>query len=174
MGDYAAGGSQRWLQIAVEQHPDVLLRAWRDPLELGSCDTIEWRSPLRSDRFTEDRDGEALCKLGVDKRPVSALNEFWPARGVVWDAVGTVSNGEPIFVEAKAHIAEAASPATQASPESPKLITKSLEEARKYYAPEARLTAREKRLVVATITDESLCVDTAPLPAPGPLSVTRS
>ena len=55
----------------------------------------------------------------------------------VWDALGVTSSGQPIFVEAKAHIAEAASPGSQASPESLKLIKTSLEEARKFYAPKA-------------------------------------
>jgi hypothetical protein len=134
--DFAAQGSQRWLQIAVEKHPDVLLDALRWPLGMTDGDTIEWRSPLRATSFKEYRDGEALrlvCREPL-KRP---LKEFWPARGPVWDAIGIASNMQPIFVEAKAHIAEMASPGTKASPASLELIKKSLQEARRFYAPRA-------------------------------------
>jgi len=55
----------------------------------------------------------------------------------MWDAIGTTSDG-PIFIEAKAHIPEAATPATKASPESRKLIEQSLTKARRFYAPKAR------------------------------------
>ena len=55
----------------------------------------------------------------------------------MWDAIGRTSDGVAIFVEAKAHIPEAASPGTRASPESLKLISSSLEEARHWYAPKA-------------------------------------
>lgn len=99
-------------------------------------DTIEWLSPIGADAFKEYRDGAALALVGkkLDRKP---LKEFWPPRGPVWDALGLVSDGRPIFVEAKAHIAEAASPGTRASPDSLRLITKSLEEARRFYAPKA-------------------------------------
>jgi hypothetical protein len=43
-----------------------------------------------------------------------------------------------VFLEAKAHIPEAASPATAASPTSRKLILRSLAEARRHYAPRAK------------------------------------
>jgi hypothetical protein len=42
-----------------------------------------------------------------------------------------------LFVEAKAHIPEAASPATRATPASLELISRSLAEARRWYAPKA-------------------------------------
>ena len=43
--DFAERGSQRWLQIAAEKRPDVLLDALRTPLGLAGGYTIEWRSP---------------------------------------------------------------------------------------------------------------------------------
>jgi hypothetical protein len=55
----------------------------------------------------------------------------------VWDAIGVTSEGSPLFIEAKAHIPEAASPATKAAPESRKLIKESLDAARRFYAPRA-------------------------------------
>jgi hypothetical protein len=65
------------------------------------------------------------------------LQSFWPPRGPVWDAIGITSEGSPLFIEAKAHIPEAASPATKASPTSRKLIDQSLTDARRFYAPRA-------------------------------------
>src|SRR4029078_11196556 len=79
----------------------------------------------------------ALKKAGVEALPVRALSDFWPARGPVWDAIGRTTEGVAIFVEAKAHIPEAASPGTRASPTSLELISRSLEEARRWYAPKA-------------------------------------
>jgi hypothetical protein len=70
--------------------------------------------------------------------PKKPLDQFWPARGPVWDALGITSDNCPVFVEAKAHIPEAASPASKASPGSLALINKSLGEARGFYAPKAR------------------------------------
>jgi hypothetical protein len=51
---------------------------------------------------------------------------------------GLRRKGTPLFIEAKAHIPEAASPATKASSaESLDLIDRSLGEARRFYAPRA-------------------------------------
>lgn len=53
----------------------------------------------------------------------------------MWDGTAITDTKKSISVEAKAHIPEAASPASCASPKSLKLIEASLEEARKFYAP---------------------------------------
>jgi hypothetical protein len=50
----------------------------------------------------------------------------------VWDALGITSDGQPLLVEAKAHIPEAASPATKAGAASRELIERSLAEARRF------------------------------------------
>ena len=55
----AERGSQHWLQVAVERHPEVLLRVPRAPLGLAEGDSIKWVSP-QADDFREYRDGEAL------------------------------------------------------------------------------------------------------------------
>src|SRR5262249_35112803 len=100
--------------------------------------SVKWSSPLEKEKFQEYRDGTALEKVGIVQAHLrKRLEEFWPARGPVWDAIGSTSKGHSIFVEAKAHIPEAASPATKASAESLKLISKSLCDARKFYAPKA-------------------------------------
>lgn len=137
MYPFAARGSQRWLQILIENHPELLLNQLKPELQLPSSTNIEWCSPRASDRFREYRDMAALRKLDISTLPLYSLADFWPQRGPVWDALGKTSDGQYIFVEAKAHIAEAASPATKATPASLALITKSLAEARRYYAPKA-------------------------------------
>jgi len=79
-----------------------------------------------------------LEKAGIVERELKKrLRSFWPARGPVWDAIGVTSERGPLFIEAKAHIPEAASPATKASPESRKFIEGSLAKARQFYAPKA-------------------------------------
>ncbi|PQV63111.1 hypothetical protein B1R32_11517 [Abditibacterium utsteinense] len=128
-------GSQHWLQIAVNRAPNVLLDVLRPALELDSNATIEWRSPLAADDFREYRDMTALRELGIETLPMRPLADFWPQRGPVWDALGKSSDGQLIFLEAKAHIAEMDSPASKASPDSLARIQKSLQEARQFFAP---------------------------------------
>jgi hypothetical protein len=99
--------------------------------------TLRWVSPLEADDCCEYRDDVALKRAGIPTLTKRPLRDFWPARGPVWDAIGKTSEGTAIFVEAKAHIPEAASPGTRATPASLKLISQSLQEARRSYAPKA-------------------------------------
>lgn len=69
--------------------------------------------------------------------PVRSLSDFWPNRGPVWDAVAKVGTAASLFVEAKAHIAEAASPPSKATPASLAKIERALAEARAFYAPDS-------------------------------------
>jgi hypothetical protein len=135
----ASAGSQRWLQVAVNRKPQLLLSALQRSGAVGPRVSVKWYSPLREEGFREYRDQMALDKAGVGiaklKKP---LEEFWPARGPVWDALGVTSEGRPLFIEAKAHIPEAASPGTKASAASRELIVRSLVEARHFYAPRAK------------------------------------
>ena len=136
-GPYASAGSQRWLQIAVQEAPGLLDDALRKSGAIEAGDSVDWKSPLRTDQFAEYRDGEVLRCLGIAKLPTRSLAEFWPRRGPVWDALGRTKAGRLILVEAKAHIPEAASPPSQAQGDSLKLINESLIEARAHYAPKA-------------------------------------
>ena len=135
---FAAKGSQRWLQVAVSEAPKLLDRALRRSGAIGPHDTVCWRSPLKDEGFREYQDAEVLTRLNIGRLPNGSLSEFWPKRGPVWDALGVSSNDNPILVEAKAHIPEAASPPSKASPKSLELIRRSLNEARQYYAPQAK------------------------------------
>jgi len=132
---FAAAGSQRWLQVAINRRPELLLGALRRSGAIARGTSITWRSPLEVEGFREYRDGLALAK--VDAKLKIPLNSYWPARGPRWDAIGITSQGSPLLVEAKAHIAEAASSGTRASPESRQFIDSSLIKARRYYAPRA-------------------------------------
>ena len=71
-------GSLKWIQRAVNEHPDVLNAA----IGLGE---VEWLSPLGSDEYAEYRDGSFLERCGV-KHLSSDLEAFWPQRGPQWDA----------------------------------------------------------------------------------------
>jgi hypothetical protein len=66
---------------------------------------IDWRSPLREDDYAEYRDAAFLERIGVilGQRP---LDGFWPRGGPQWDALGRAASGEPVIVEAKAHLNE--------------------------------------------------------------------
>jgi hypothetical protein len=132
---FAEAGSQRWIQVAVNRRPEPLSLALRRAKAITSSATVRWSSPLEGEDCCEYRDGVALRKAGIDSLPVRPLNRFWPPRGPVWDAIGRTSDGVAVFVEAKAHIPEAASPGSRATPNSMKLIARSLEEARRSYAP---------------------------------------
>jgi len=139
MKNFAPAGSQRWLQVAVNRKPQLLTSALRLSGAIGPRISVTWRSPLEDDHFLEYRDATALDKVGIPNASLRMhLEQFWPARGPVWDALGITSEGQSLFIEAKAHIPEAATPATKATAEaSLKLINKSLTEARKFYAPRA-------------------------------------
>jgi hypothetical protein len=139
MTTFARAGSQRWLQLCVDRKPELLQLALRRAGALGQRETVEWASPLARDGFCEYRDGEALRRAGVS--PLRRqLRDFWPARSPVWDAIGRSSAGTALWVEAKANIPEAASPATAAGPASRARIESALKEARRYYAPRAAAT----------------------------------
>lgn len=107
-------GSQKWLIRAVNDRPEVLFEhvsaVWPD------IRRIDWRSPLAEDDWAEYRDAAFLDRIGLSAH-ANALGMFWPTRGPQWDglAVFEGADGEGVLlVEAKAHLAEAESPGTQA------------------------------------------------------------
>ena len=130
---FAAAGSQRWLQVAVERAPKLLDAALQESGAIEPGDEVDWRSPVVTDGFREYRDEEALRRLGIGALPARSLKVFWPRRGPVWDALGRSREGRHVLVEAKAHIPEAVSPPSKASEASIGLIRQSLAEARRFY-----------------------------------------
>lgn len=134
----ASKGSQHWLQVAVNRSPGVLDQALKDSGAIDTDDAVNWLSPLAAHGYREYRDASALRQIGISSLQARTLKEFWPPRGPVWDALGVSEKGMKILVEAKAHIAEAASPRSKASDKSLDHIRRSLEEARAWYAPKAK------------------------------------
>ena len=124
--------------MAIDRQPELVLKSLHRAGAIPRSASVTWGSPLRADGFKECRDGSAISKAGISRLPVRPLSEFWPRRGPVWDAVGQASDGTSVFVEAKAHIPEAASPPTRASQQSRTVIDRALAEARQWYAPGAK------------------------------------
>ncbi|GGD10265.1 hypothetical protein [Aquisalinus flavus] len=90
-------GSQKWLQVAVDEKPDILKpESQRTP--------IRWLSPLREDAYAEYSGSAFLDRLGLE-RVKEAMAAFWPERGAVWDGLG-IANERVFLVEAKSHIRE--------------------------------------------------------------------
>ena len=128
----APGGSRKWLQILINDHPEILHQHLSEHLNLSAIDTIEWKSPLVTDEYRELRDQAFLDILdtNLETRP---LPDFWPRLGPEWDALGRTSRGDVFIVEAKAHIPEMKTPATQAKNHaSIELIRQSLAETQRF------------------------------------------
>jgi hypothetical protein len=81
---------------------------------------------LAADDYAEYQDEDFLELLGIslDRLP---LHEFWPRRGPVWDGLAGTSTGKVLLVEAKANLPELASPPSQASPDSARMIRRALD-----------------------------------------------
>src|SRR3972149_1570207 len=101
----AKRGSQKWLQVLVNDKPEILDREIAQLLQLESDNQIEWLSPMKDDAYAEYSDDEFLERLKVNLNQVT-LGNFWPRRGPVWDGLGRTNRGDVILLEAKAHIAE--------------------------------------------------------------------
>ena len=118
-------GSLKWIQRAVGERWSSL----DGPIirRIGGEPSISWLSPQAKDRYAEYRDSSFLRLIGHHSL-ASALDDYWPARGPQWDALGKTSRGDVVLVEAKAHVAELCSPGTSASPRSRVRIERTLEE----------------------------------------------
>ena len=127
-------GSQRLLQAAVLRADACIDPAVRQALGVPTATRIRWVSPIQSDDYQEFRDSEALERLGLGHLR-SPLAEFWPSRGPVWDGLAVLESGQCLLVEAKAHIAELASPGTKASAPSLKKIDDAFSQVRAAIAP---------------------------------------
>lgn len=127
-------GSQKWLQVAVNEKRDVIDAAILCRLTEFQEQSITWVSPLKADEFAEYRDDGFLEQLNIE--PTTPLSSFWPRRGPQWDGLGKTKNGSVLLVEAKAHLSEIKSPASQAGDMSRKLIEKSFKEVKSFLGVE--------------------------------------
>lgn len=73
MADFSKAGSQRWLQVAVNRKPQLLLSALRRSGAIGPRVSVTWQSPLEADEFREYRDQSALTKAQIStlKKPLA-------------------------------------------------------------------------------------------------------
>jgi hypothetical protein len=124
-------GSQKWLQILVNQHQNLLNSLLRSRLQLSASDKIMWLSPLGEDCYAEYQDKTFLERLSLHLENCS-LDKFWPRGGPVWDGLAKTSRGDIILVEAKSHVSELAS-SCQAGPKSLRLIQDSIAQTEVFY-----------------------------------------
>jgi len=130
MGIYRQGegnrGSLKWIQILINRQPEILNLKIRQSFRIPRSIEIKWVSPLKEKGYAEYRDEAFLEVLGIATQKVK-LSDFWPKGGPQWDALGKLSDGSPLLIEAKAHISEVLSNIQASSPNSVKLIELSLE-----------------------------------------------
>ncbi len=88
----ATKGSQKWIQILVNQKTDYLNNQIKTNLSLPINEKIEWRSPLAIDNYVEYKDEGFLDALGIQSLKPK-LADFWPTSGPRWDALGKSSSG---------------------------------------------------------------------------------
>ena len=99
-------GSQKWLQMLVNDCPELLNReiAEQSPV---SAQEIRWLSPLRDCGYREYSGQDFIERLGIrlEKRP---LESFWPQKGRQphWDGLGKTDKRQILLVEAKSHVKE--------------------------------------------------------------------
>jgi hypothetical protein len=127
----ASRGSQKWLQIAVNEKQAILDSVILKQFTESNNQAIAWKSPIKSDAYAEYKDNDFLERLNINlsNRP---LPSFWPRRGPQWDGLGKTEDGKILLIEAKAHLPEMQSPASQASELSRKFIQESLEEVKSF------------------------------------------
>lgn len=101
-------GSLKWIQRSVAEKWQALEAPI---LAAAGANDLRWHSPLAADAYAEYRDEACLGLLG-QLHLADALQNFWPARGPQWDALGKTDTGAVVLVEAKSRIAELFSPAT--------------------------------------------------------------
>ena len=124
----ALKGSQMWLQLLVNEKPDIFQRELSKAKSAPRVTQIAWLSPRKDNGFAEYSDAEFVELIGYANLQ-NELAQFWPSRGPVWDGLATAVD-TVFLVEAKAHIGELASPASRTGETSLAHIQKSLDAAK--------------------------------------------
>ena len=134
-------GSQKWLQILVNDRPDLFDALLRSATKSPAENPVIWLSPRRDDDYAEYRDAAFLQTLDVAPATLHVpLSDFWPAQGPVWDGLGKITHDDQpdtlLLVEAKAHIKEAVTGKSAAkSGTSIAKIKAALEQTKQAFAP---------------------------------------
>jgi hypothetical protein len=116
----AYAGSQLQTQLWVNRRPHHLNGALRESVPGLEHASFRWRSPLASDAYAEYRDGAFLQAVDLQEHATS-LQEFWPARGPVWDALAVVEvDGQTgvVLCEGKSYPGELYGSGSKAGPKS--------------------------------------------------------
>jgi len=97
-------------------------------------ETIEWRSPIESDRYAEYYDDEFLDRLGIENGDLEVpLHSFWPRSGPRWDGLARTSSCKYLMVEAKAYIEEGVDFGSKAGDASRQKIAEALGHSKQAY-----------------------------------------
>ena len=135
----AVRGSQKWLQVLVNQKADVLSKSIVTQCPELAGSHIDWLSPLEKDEYAEYRDDSFLVCMGLEKH-TAALRDFWPQSGPRWDGLGRTKDSTAYFlIEAKAHVTEILSNCDAKSSASLEKINSSLGKTRKWLKAKPRL-----------------------------------
>lgn len=118
-------GSLKWIQILINDRPDIIDSQIRRNSMIPRNIEIKWVSPLKEECYAEYRDEAFLKVVGVSPQKVRLI-DFWPKGGPQWDALGRLSNGTVLLIEAKAHISEVLSTIQASNPNSVNMIEESL------------------------------------------------
>lgn len=132
-------GSKKWIQIAVNEYPEILSKEIRRDFneQLPPDIQIDWVSPKKdkNGKYKEYREG--LFKEFEIRRPKT---DFWPKGGPCWDAIGIGKDNRTdkiiLLVEAKGHIGEINSGRIDSKdkhPDSMRTITKTLEKTKESF-----------------------------------------
>jgi hypothetical protein len=121
----AKKGSQKWIQILINEEPNTLNSMLRTTLNMQKTEKITWLSPLKNDDYAEYRDEAALNLLGVSFDTLQKT-AFWTDMGPQWDGIARTSE-KTFLIEAKSHISELISSMKAKDPASIAIIKNSLE-----------------------------------------------
>ena len=127
----AKKGSKRWLQLAVNEYPNVFCIRIAQQLR-PKPSFICLSSPVRGDEYAEYVGRDFTDRLGL-KLESRSLDSFWPKRGPNRDGLARTDAAQVLLVEAKAHIGEMKEGGSTASSyKSIELIASSLKETQQF------------------------------------------
>ena len=128
--------SEHWLRVAVNDASDFTDEKIGKAFGWHHRETIEWRSPVKSDQYAEYYDDAFVERLGIGQLS-TPLGEFWPRGGPRWDGLARTSSGKFLLVEAKAYIEECVDSGSKAGDASRDKIRQALDQSKLAYGARA-------------------------------------
>lgn len=127
----AQSGSEKWLQLAVNKHPEHFCALIAKKLN-PKPSVIDIYSPLKCDQYAEYSDQDFINTLDLELA-VRPLDEFWPSGGPHWDGLATTDRSQVLLFEAKAYASELKGRKRRAtSIKSKRMIDRSLRKTQQY------------------------------------------